>query len=112
MSEENKQKLKEYWKNYQNLRNWHCKKFTFLSIVWMINKKVLIFGDIEIAKCKFKFHHSKYPLDIYNRRIDKIMISNNVSLVKKGFKYFIDYKDNDKVKLMCIILPNNEQACK
>ena len=112
MSEEDKQKLMEYEKNYQNVRKWHCKKFTFLPIVWKINKIGLIFGDIEIAKRKFKFHHSKYPLDINNRGIDKIIISNNVSLGKKGFKYFIDYKDNDKVKLLCIILPNKEQGCK
>ena len=26
-------------------------------------------------------------------------------LVKKGFKYFIGYKDNQKVKPLCIILP-------
>ena len=38
-------------------------------------------------------------------KILNIIISNKVSFGKKGFKYFIDYKDNDKVKPFCIMLP-------
>ena len=29
--------------------------------------------------------------------IDKMFISNKISFVKKGFKYFIGYRDNEKV---------------
>ena len=36
----------------------------------------------------------------------KILISNKVSVFKKGYKYFTYYKDNDyKVKPLCIMLP-------
>ena len=31
MSEEDKQKLMEYEKNYQNVRKWHCKKIYFFA---------------------------------------------------------------------------------
>ena len=36
--------------------------------------------------------------------ISKIVF-NKVSFDKKGFKYFIGYKDDEKVKPLCIMLP-------
>ena len=44
-------------------------------------KEILTFGDIE--KCRF--HYSKYPTDITNVDIDKILISNKIYFYKKGF---------------------------
>ena len=35
--------------------------------------------------------------------LSKIMISNNVSFGKKGFKYLISYKDDEEVKRFCIM---------
>ena len=32
-------------------------------------------------------------------------------MVKKGFKYFNEYNDNDKIKPLCIMLPKTEQIC-
>ena len=52
-----------------------------------MNIETLIFGDFEIEKGKF--HYSQYPLGITNIDIEKIVISNKVSLDKKGFKYFV-----------------------
>ena len=40
-----------------------------------------------------------------NIDINKIVVSNKVSFCKKGFKYFIGYKDAKKVRLLCIFLP-------
>ena len=34
-----------------------------------------------------------------------MMISNKITFGKKGFKYFIGYKDNDKINPSCKILP-------
>ena len=59
-----------------------------LYIVQKINKKLLIFGNTEIGKRIF--YYSKVDTD-------KIIISSKVSFVKNGFKYFIGYKDDDKV---------------
>ena len=37
--------------------------------------------------------------------INKMVVSNKVSFGKKGFKYFIGYKDARKAKPLCIFLP-------
>ena len=56
-----------------------------------MDKKIVKFGDFEIEKQKF--HQHKRPISIKNLDINKIVVSNKVSLGKKGFKYFIGYKD-------------------
>ena len=50
-------------------------------------------------------YKSKYPIAISNVDIKQILISDKVSYHKKGSEYFIGYKDNDKAKLTCIMLP-------
>ena len=48
-----------------------------------------------------------YPhsiVDINNINIDEILVSNKISSGKKYFKYFIGYKDEDKIKPLCIRL--------
>ena len=40
------------------------------------------------------------------------MISNKVTFGKKGFKYFIGYKDNDKINPLCKILPKMSGCAK
>ena len=51
------------------------------------------------------FHQHKRPTSIKNADVIKIVVSNKVSFWKKGFKYFIGYKDNKKIKPLCIFLP-------
>ena len=51
------------------------------------------------------FHQHKRPTSIKNADVIKIVVSNKVSFWKKGFKYFIGYKDNKKSKPLCIFLP-------
>ena len=63
---------------------------------------IIKFGDIEIKKQKF--HQHKRPVSIKNVDINKIVVSNKVSFGKKGFKYFIGYKDA-KIRPLCIFLP-------
>ena len=53
--------------------------------------KIIIFGDIETEKQKF--HQHKRPISIKNIEINKITVSNKVRFSKKGFMYFIGYKD-------------------
>ena len=53
---------------------------------------------------KSAFHKSRYPIDIDKVNIGKIVIFNQVLFGKKGFKYFIGCKDDDKIKPLCIIL--------
>ena len=79
----------------------HKKILFLLPIVSKVNKDGLTFDDIEIEKRRF--HYSKYPLDINDVDINKIMVLNKVSFGKKGFKYLIGYKDDDeKIIFHCI----------
>ena len=48
--------------------------------------------------------YCKFPVDTSNV-IDKMMISDWVSSIEKGFKYFIGYKENEKVKQLCVMPP-------
>lgn len=34
-----------------------------------------------------------------------MVISDNISFGKIGFKYFVGYKDDDKIDPLCIIVP-------
>ena len=42
---------------------------------------------------------------IFNVDIDKVLLSNKVYFGKKGFKYSIGYKDHEKVRQLCVMLP-------
>ena len=65
-------------------------------------EKNIKFGDIEIEKQKF--HQHKEPISIKNIDINKITVSNRVPFGKKGFIFFIGYKDAKKVRPLCIFL--------
>ena len=69
-----------------------------------MNMKSTAFSDTDIEKRVF--HYSKCPLNINDVDIDKIIKSIKVSVSKKGFKYFIGFKDKENVKPLCILLPN------
>ena len=62
-----------------------------------MEKTITKFGDIEIKKQKF--HQNKRPISIQNTDINKIVVSNKISFVKKGFRYFIGYKYLKKLDL-------------
>ena len=50
------------------------------------------------------FHCHKNPISV-NIDINKLTVFNKVSFGKKGFNNFIGYRDNEKVKPLCIMLP-------
>ena len=58
-----------------------------------------------ILKLKNVNFTSQYPISIKNVDIDKIIIFYKVSFDRKGFKYFIGHKNDEKVKPFCIMLP-------
>ena len=59
-----------------------------MKVYIKIEKTIVKIGDTEIEKQKF---HS--PISINDIDINKIVVSNKFFLGKKGFKYFIGYKD-------------------
>ena len=67
-----------------------------------MSKIVITFGDTEIEK--YRFHQLKNPITIYHEKIDRI-VPNKVPYCKKHFKYFLVYKDAEKVRPLLVMLP-------
>ena len=55
-----------------------------------MSKKKITFGDVEIKKSTF--HKSKYQIDIVKVAINKIVISNKISYVKRVLNTLLDTK--------------------
>ena len=58
---------------------------------YKIGKEIVTFGSIEIEKQES--HSKKNSISLYDVNIDRIVVSNNISFVKKCFQYFIRYKN-------------------
>ena len=56
-------------------------------------------------KMSEKTHKYKQQNDLNWVNVDQILISDKFKHSDDGFKYFIGYKKNDIVRLLCIILP-------
>ena len=89
---EDKQKLREYQKNYPEAKKMLLQKMS----KWFLN-----FGEKDVLKNAFqKF---KYPTDVNETIIGDTVIFNKDC--KKGFKYFSGYNNYDQVKPLRIMLP-------
>ena len=53
---------------------------------------------------KKEFHASKQPIALNLLDTDKIVISDRFRNSDNGSKYFIDYKEDDIIRPLCIIL--------
>ena len=58
----------------------------------------------NIRTNKNEFHKSKQPTDLNLVNVDQIVKSDKLKQSDDGFKYFIDYKEGEIVKPLCIIL--------
>ena len=67
-----------------------------------MEEAIIKFGKIEIKK---KFDQYKRPISMKNIDITKLIVSNKVSFVKNGLKYFIGYKDAKKLDLHPFFIP-------
>ena len=54
---------------------------------------------------KKEFPKSKQPINLDVVNIDQIVVSDKFKNNGDGFKYFIDYKEEEIFKPLCIILP-------
>ena len=75
----------------------------FFESIYKMRKTIIKFDNIEIQRQTF--HQHKRPISIQNVYFNKIVVSNKVSVGKKGFKYFIGYKDTKNIRPLCIFLP-------
>ena len=58
-----------------------------MNVYIKLEKRIITFGVIEIEKQMF--HQHKRPISIKNIDINKIVVCNNVSFGKKGFKHIL-----------------------
>ena len=68
-----------------------------------MDKKTIKFDDIEIEG--YGFHQHKSLISINDIDINKIVLSNKLPFGKQDFKYFIGYKDAEKIRPLCIFHP-------
>ena len=57
-----------------------------------------------ILKLKNTFHQHESPISMNNIDINKIVVSNKITVGKQDFKYLIGYKDVKKIRPLCIFL--------
>ena len=65
--------------------------------------KTLKFGNIEVNRKEF--YVFKQAIDLSLVYINKIVISDKFKQNDKGFKDFTGFKDDNIVRVLCIILP-------
>ena len=68
-----------------------------------MSEKALKFNNVRVSKKEF--HKSKQRIDLDLVTVDQIVASDKFNHSDEGFKYFIDYQDNEIVKPLCITLP-------
>ena len=67
------------------------------------NKKIIKLDGTEIEE--YKFHRYKSSISINAMDINKMVVSNKFPFGEQDFKNFIGYKDNKKIRLLCIFFP-------
>ena len=67
-----------------------------------MSEKTLKFNNIRINKKEF--HKSKQPINLNLVHVVQIVISDKYKSSDGGFKYVTGYKEDEIVKLLCIIL--------
>ena len=86
------------------MKNYKSKKLSKIFKPYIkMDKKIINFDNNEIEK--YKFHQYKNPISINNIDINKIIVFNKVHFGKKGFNYFISYKDAKKTRPLFIFFP-------
>ena len=63
----------------------------------------LKFDNIEVNKKEFYASKQAIGLNLVNT--NKIVLSDKFKHSDNGSKYFIDYKDDNAIRLLCVILP-------
>ena len=69
-----------------------------------MSEKKLKFENIRVNKTEFDKSKQAIDLDLVN--LDQIVLFDKLKRSDEGFKYFIDYKEGEIVKPLCIILPH------
>ena len=96
MSEEEKDKIKEYQRQrYQQLNQYKKEVLQNKLALFLVNirmsEKTLKFNDIRVNKKEV--HKSKQPINLDLVNVDQIVVSDKFNHSDEGFKYFTGYKE-------------------
>ena len=108
MSEEEKDKIKEYQrKRHQELIQYKKEalqnKWVLFLLSIRMSEKTLKFDSIRVNKREF--HKSKQSINLNLVNVGQIVIFDKFKHSDSDFKYVIGYKEGEIVKSLCIILP-------
>ena len=76
---------------------------SFVLPVVKMSENILKFKNVAVDKKEF--HKSKQLINLDLVNVDQILISDKFKYNDGGFKHFIDYKEHDIAKPLCITLP-------
>ena len=71
---------------------------------------ILKFDNIRVNKKEF--NKPKQPINLDLVKVDQIVVSDKFRHNEDGFEYFINYKKDEIVKPLCIILPQMSEYIK
>ena len=108
MSEEEKDKIKEYQRKiYQQLSQLKKEELQSKWVLFLLSirmcEKTLKFGNIRVNKKES--HKSKQPINLDLINLYQIVLSDKFVHSDGVFKHFIGCKEGEIVKPLCIILP-------
>ena len=109
LSEEEKNKIKEYQKKrcqelIQHKKEALKNKLINLSVSNIkMGEKTLKVNNIKVNKKEFYKSKQAIQLDVVDT--GKIVVSDRFKHSEEGFEYFIGYQENEIVQPLCIILP-------
>ena len=92
----------ETWKTKNKSNKYQASEILILYSIQM-SAKTLKFGNIEVNRKEF--YVFKQAIDLSLVYINKIVISDKFKQNDKGFKDFTGFKDDNIVRVLCIILP-------
>ena len=96
MSEEEKDKIKEY----QRKRSQHKKEA--LQNKWVLFLLSIRMSEKTLKFEKKEFHKSEQPIDVSLVNVDQVVVSDKFKHNDNGFKYIIGYKDGEIVKSLLL----------
>ena len=84
-----------------NIKQQNDQILTFLYSI-KTSDKTLRAGDDGVNKKEFLASEERLALDLVH--VNKVLVSDKFKHSDKGFKYFIGYKDDASLRLLCFFL--------
>ena len=95
--------ISESWFKWKEVESYTLKNLYIKKAYIKTYQKIIKFDDTEIEE--HKFHQHKKDIWINDIDINKTVIPNMFPFGKQDFKHSTGYKDNKKIRSLCIFIP-------